>query len=235
MAEEQAVVSVADLLLRHGLVTREDLNKANTIRRNEDKTLGRVLYEMKVVNEQRKLALFKKHFGLEVVSLADFQIDPQDLGVLPRSFCERNCLVAVMRDHGSLVVAIEDPTNVVVLDEAANFSGMSVHPVIASCGEILGALEHYPEKRAEDDELSRAERSRSNKLQWIHDFCFAALAVLPIPIYFVLLATVKRVADFISGLEKYEMMLVSFLLWALWAVTIFEIDGLTFSRKRERH
>jgi len=233
MAEEQAVVTVPDLLLRHGLVTREHLNEANRRKREEDKTLGRILFEMDVVNEARKLALFKEHFGLEVVQLGDFKIAPEDMMMLPRSFCERNCLVAILRERGSLVVAIEDPTNVLVLDEAATLSSMTIHPVIASCKDILAALKQYPE-RQEESELDLEARARERRRGLVHDLLFALVVLMPIPAFFLALAQVDSLQRFfINQLETYEKVLVFFLAWALWAAVVYEVDGLLLRRQRQ--
>ncbi len=232
MAEEQAVVSVADLLLKHGLVTREVLNEANRRRREEDRPLGYVLFEMKAVNEQKKLELFRQHFGLEVVSLEDFQIDPFDLGRLPKSFCERNCMAGILVDHGTLVVAIEDPTNVVVLDEAASLSNMSIHPVIASVPDILTALSHYPDKTAEEEEAA-VQSSRNRKAGLFHSLIFVFLLILPIPLLISGIMYIKDLQTFYKDLEQYEKYLVFFLAWALWAATVYELDGLIWSRRRE--
>jgi len=232
MAEEQAVVSVPDLLLRHGLVTRETLNEANRRKREQDKPLGRVLFEMQAINESKKLALFKQHFGMEVVSLSDFKISPQDITALPRSFCERNCLVPIMRERGTLVLAVEDPTNIRTLDEAASLSSMPIHAVIASCKDILTALKQYPDKPLDEEpDLETLLRLRRKRI--IHDILFVIVALLPLPIFFVLLAQMQGLQRFfISELETYEKTLVFFLTWALWAAIVYEFDGLILKRMR---
>lgn len=232
MAENQAVVSVPNLLLKHGLVTREALNEANKRKREEDKTLGRILYEMQAVDETRKLDLFKHHFGLEVVSLADFKIDAADLGALPRSFCERNCVVPILRERHSLVLAVEDPTNVVVIDEAASLSGMTIHPVIASCKDIVTALEQYPEKPAEE-EVDVAALERQRRSRQLHYILFFLVTILPIPLSFVLIWQIEVLQQFLRDMERYETILVSFLVWALWGALVYEVDGLLIKRTRE--
>ncbi len=232
MAEEQTVVSVPELLLRNGLVTREQLNEAVRRKRDEDKTLGQILFEMGVINEPKKLELFKRHFGLEVVSLKNFKISPADMTMLPRSFCVRNCLVPILRERGSLIVAIEDPTNVVVLDEAASLASMSIHPVIASCEDVIQSLAHYPEKHPEEATVEQKATIRRQSL--LHDLLFVIAALLPIPIFFGLLAYNQDIQRFfINQLEAYEKILLFFMAWALWAASVYEIDGLILKRSED--
>ena len=142
-------------------------------------------------------------------------------------------MVPILKERGALIVAIEDPTNVIVIDEAANLSSMAIHPVLASCQDIVGALEQYPDKTAEmEADVKELEQQRRQNL--FHDLAFVVVALIPIPIFFLLLKYVEGIQRFfISQLETYEKILVFFLAWALWAATVFELDGLIFKRSKD--
>ena len=236
MAEGVAAGSIGDLLLKNGLVTQEDLAEANRRRREEDKTLGRVLVEMGALDEERKLSLFKEHFGYEVVALEDFEIDPRVLALLPRSFCERHMAAPILRERNTVVLAVEDPSDVLVIDEARDLIGVEIQPVIASCRDILGALQQYPLKDEEGRVIGLAPEQAPLARRIIYYAVNFLVCFFPIPVFFLMLSKWEALqAFYLQQLTEYEQILFTLLCWCLWIVTVYEINGLIFGASRKRY
>jgi hypothetical protein len=229
MAKNATVGDLGDLLVQNGLISAGQLSEAQRRRREEEKSLGRVLYEMGALDEDQKLALLKKRFGYEVVSIEDFEIDPAVLALLPRGFCERHMALPILKERNSLVLAMEDPSDVVIIDEAQGLLAMEVQPVIASCRDILEGLQQYPRAQEIPESKTKAERRES----FGHFVAFFILSVLPIPVFFIMLAFWQSFQHFYMTQvtsTNFERGLFFFLSWSIWAVTLYEVDGLFFSR-----
>ncbi|MCX7011675.1 MAG: hypothetical protein NTW86_03755 [Candidatus Sumerlaeota bacterium] len=231
MAKEATAGSIGHLLLQNKLVSSEELAEANQRRRAEEKPLGRVLVEMGALDEEKKLALYHQLFGHEIVSLEDFDIDPHVLAILPRSFCERHVLAPILRERNAIVLAVEDPSNVLALDEARDLSGMEIQPVLASCRDILQALQQYPQKDDEGRVIGAEPEPPSRLQQFVHLGIVFLIAILPIVIPFIAFWQEPNLGYAFTAFfrnDRFEMVLFPFLCWALWLVTIYEVHGLIF-------
>jgi len=236
MAKEATAGSISHLLLQHRLVSSEELEEANRRRRAEEKPLGRVLMEMGALDEEKKLALYHQHFGHEIVSLEDFDIDPRVLAILPRSFCERNLLAPILRERNSIVLAVEDPSNVLALDEARDLSGMEIQPVLASCRDILQAIQQYPLKDEDGRVIGAPAEAPSRLREFIHMSIVFVFAILPIVLVYTVFIKIPTFGYAYYGFFKtrFEQRLFILLAWTLWLVTIYEVHGLIFGSSRSR-
>jgi hypothetical protein len=235
MADQESAGGLGQILLKNSLITEDELAEANRRRRIEDKTLGRVLVEMGVLEEQKKMSALKQMLGHEIVSLEDFEIDPQVLGLLPKSFCERHMAVPILREGNAIVLAMEDPSDIVAVDEARDLAGLEVRPVITTCKDILNSIAQYPRRDEQGRIVGLEGEEESDKFinQAIYFSTHFLLAILPIPVFFYFLRGSQDLQKFVTGMDTFERVLFLVLCWGVWAVTLYEIDGLVFGRFRK--
>ncbi len=237
MADQDSVGGLGQILQNNSLITEDELAEANRRRRVEEKTLGRVLVEMGVLEEQRKMSALKQMLGHEIVSLEDFEIDPQILGLLPRSFCERHMAVPILQEGNAIVLAMEDPSDIIAVDQARDLSAMEVRPVITTCKDILNSIAQYPQRDEQGRIIGLAEEEEEPD-QFINRAIYFSthflLAILPIPTFFYFLNGSQELQKFVTEMDTFERVLFLVLCWSVWAVTLYEIDGLVFGRSRKR-
>ncbi len=80
----------------------------------------------------------------DACSLLDLQgcdIDPHVVRLVPREMARRFCVAAVGRDGDTLLLAMEDPLDVIACDTVAANTGYEVKPVGASRDQILGLID----------------------------------------------------------------------------------------------
>jgi len=139
---------LGELLLERGAVTAEQLQGALQLQRQSGNRLGAALVAMGVLTEDALVDALAEALNLQVVSLADLQVDPDALRALRDRFCNANDLFPVsLRAEGSsmqLTVAMADPLNLPAIEEIEFTTGFKVLPRLASLSQVRGAIRaHY--------------------------------------------------------------------------------------------
>jgi type IV pilus assembly protein PilB len=135
---------LADVLLDEGLITEEDLRRARVQQEQTGKSLGRVLIEMALFTESDLVAALARHLGLEFVELSEQPVDTLAASLIPEQLARRHCVLPVgFDDDGRLVLAMSDPANVLAIDDVRTATDRDVRTVVATRGDILGAIERY--------------------------------------------------------------------------------------------
>jgi type IV pilus assembly protein PilB len=77
------------------------------------------------------------------LELARLEIDPHIVRLIPREMARRFRLVAVAQENEALLVAMEDPLDVIATDTVAANTGFEIRPRAADPEQILAAIEKY--------------------------------------------------------------------------------------------
>ena len=76
--------------------------------------------------------------------LKDLKIDPDIFEKIPAKFACHYKVIPIKFEDGTLTLAIEDPLDLIILDDISLFLGLKIEPVSASRADILEAIrEHY--------------------------------------------------------------------------------------------
>jgi hypothetical protein len=228
--------NIGDLLLREGLITNSQLDLALERQRQTDQPLVRILVESGALDETRRLNFFKRQFGVPLVSLANLKIDQLLYTYIPPQIARKNHLVPIKLDRDGLVVAMEDPSDLIVLDNLKEIVGLRIKPVIASSSEIVKMLEGYPEEK-----VAGPQETRAAKFDFV--VAFLSYAFLPLMSAAVLGGIIllilfshsaqlwlrNQLADSITkSSEVFTLFLYFFLTWGVWTIIMYEIRGLVF-------
>ncbi|MBR7130591.1 MAG: Flp pilus assembly complex ATPase component TadA [Lentisphaeria bacterium] len=99
-----------------------------------------------VVDYDNLITMLAGQYGMEVVSLQDFDIPQEVIDSLRADYARYYQVIPVSNDGSWLTVAMEDPTDVEKLDTLRYLLGSDVDAVIAPEKQILAALDkYYPE------------------------------------------------------------------------------------------
>lgn len=231
MEKLEAQKDLGMLLLEEGLITAEQLASARSVQMNREKSIGRALVDMSILTEEAKMVFLKKKFGCEIVDIGDMQISPHILARLPRSYAEKHCCVPLLIEENKLVLAMEDPTDLVIIDEIQNQTGLEVTPVLATVNDIHRVTLQYPQltqKRA-DRVVRRARSPFWDK--YLRPFILLLVAVAPLIFFWASVKFIDQVGNwFLRMADPFDVALYLVLGFALWAILIWEIDGLIFGR-----
>ena len=141
-----ARVSLEELLLRHGAITQEHLEKAKQEQRTIGGDIGRVLVDLGFITEDLLIRAWAHQLGISRVAPDTMSLGEDLLQAIPVHVCERFGIVAVGRDPrtNALLVATNDPTNPEHLRAIALAVGGDVLPLAATADSIeRGIRRHY--------------------------------------------------------------------------------------------
>ena len=137
---ERKDVPLGTLIFRAGLLSEEQLEEALQDAINRGRRLGQVLLERGLLQESDLSRLLAEQRGLEFVSLKDQALDPNARALLPQEVAWINHALPLRVEGGSVVVAIEDPTDEVVMRNVKSVLAHDVHFVVATRSEIQEVL-----------------------------------------------------------------------------------------------
>ena len=100
----------------------------------------RVLVAEGMVDETALVKALGHHIGVDFISLADTTIDPAAAALIPESLARRYGVIPVRFEDESLIVAMVDPGNVLVVDDVRAITGRRVVARIATRADIEDAI-----------------------------------------------------------------------------------------------
>ncbi|MBI5743235.1 MAG: Flp pilus assembly complex ATPase component TadA [Elusimicrobia bacterium] len=132
---------LGEMLVTAGLVTAAQLNEALEMQRATGSKLGHLLVHKKFIEERKLLEFLSKQFGIEFVDLRGLELKEDLLKIIPENIARRYGLIAVEKTENRLKVAMEDPLNIVILDDLKMMTGYDIKPVFGSESDIVAAID----------------------------------------------------------------------------------------------
>jgi type IV pilus assembly protein PilB len=138
---------LGDMLVESGLVTPEEVQAALADQKTSGRRLGRILIGMGLVSETQ----VKHHLAIQMkisfVDLSHYLVDPVVARLLPEAFCREHTLVALKRVDRHLFVAMDDPLNLIALDDIQTSTGLLVRPRFANASGIVAKIDEVYAQR----------------------------------------------------------------------------------------
>jgi len=133
-------MSIADILLKKGLVTPSDLTGAMELRKSDGLRLDRALVKLGFVTEEKLLEVISEQLSIPMIDIASVDISNDALSAVPPKFVFRKQIVPISREDGKLTVATSDPFDLYSFDELRLMTGLEIHPVLAPHDEIAKVI-----------------------------------------------------------------------------------------------
>ena len=134
---------IGDLLLREGLITQDQLNKALQEQRNNGTRVGYNLVKLGYVKETDLTRMLARQHKMPAVDLTKFQVDPRIAKLIPGELAIKHSVLPLKRDGRTLTVAMSDPATMSVLDDIKFITRLDIFPVIAGEFTLRNAIEKF--------------------------------------------------------------------------------------------
>src|SRR6187455_1910783 len=136
-------VRIGELLLKEKRITPEQLQEALNYQRQNGGKLGFNLIKLGYVKDDEITALLSKQYGVPSINLAQFEIDPAVIKLIPAETAQKYQIIPLSRSGATLTIAMTDPTNVFAMDDIKFMTGYNVEPVVASETAVVDAITKY--------------------------------------------------------------------------------------------
>jgi type IV pilus assembly protein PilB len=146
MAREK-YLRLGELLIKEGLLTKEQLEKAIALQGKEGGRLGEVLVKLGLIKEEQVVTILGKQLNIPYFSLGTGMLKPAvDQGLeelISKDFAVKNIVLPLSRTLKSLTCAMYDPLDLILIDNLKKLSGCEINPVIATKSDIIKAIEEF--------------------------------------------------------------------------------------------
>lgn len=222
------------LLLDRHQITQEQLDAAHERQKENEQPIGRILVDMGALTDEGRLGFLRSEFGYEIVDTSNLTISQSILGHILFPYAEKNLCVPILIEEGQLVVVMDDPTNVMVLDEIRAQCGMDLLPVIAPAEQTDRILSMYPHLTDAQTQAIKRLAGPSCRFRIIHSIFFVFLMLLPFIVAYVSVKTNSNaLSRWLTSRSPFDAMLYLLLFFLLWSMTLWEIDSLIFKSRRK--
>src|ERR671938_1948724 len=136
---------IGDLLIREGLITKEQLDKALQEQRQNGTRVGYNLVKLGFVKETDLTRMLARQYRMPAVDLSRFEVDPRIAKLIPADLATKHLVLPLKRDGRTLTVAMADPTNLGVIDDLKFITRYDIFPVIAGEYTLRNAIEKFYE------------------------------------------------------------------------------------------
>lgn len=136
---------LGDLLVREGLVTREQLAVALQEQQESGTRVGYNLVKLGYVKETDLTKMLARQYRMPAVDLSSFEVDPRIARLIPGEMATRHLVLPLKRDGRTLTVAMVDPSGASVLEDLKFITRCDIFPVIAGEYTLRNAIERYYE------------------------------------------------------------------------------------------
>jgi general secretion pathway protein E len=139
-----------EILLEKGVVHPEQVNEALELQKIRKKRVGELLLDLGYVEEEHVLEALSEQFGIPFEMNLDGQIDAALTTKVPINFIRQYNMVPYRKNGTAYYVAVNDPMNLLPLDDLRLLLGGPVQPVLCSKTDINRIIDTYFEQQGEN-------------------------------------------------------------------------------------
>lgn len=137
---------LGDLLIDLGLISENNLNAVLEKQKITKKKLGEILIEEKYLTEREFFEVLEFQLGVPYVDLDRFSIESDAPKLITANLAKRHTVIPVSIVDETLTLAMNDPLDLLAIDDVKLATKLEVKPVIAGKHAILDAIDFFYEK-----------------------------------------------------------------------------------------
>ncbi|MBN1794352.1 MAG: hypothetical protein JW844_05255 [Candidatus Omnitrophica bacterium] len=136
---------LGEILIDWNIINHEQFRQVEEMQRAEFNRMlsGEILVELKIAREEDVTRALIAQYNLPYISVDDYDISKEVLGLVPGEICERNMLMPLDRFNHTLVIAMSNPLDTQAIEEVRAISGCSVQTFIATASGIERNIKKY--------------------------------------------------------------------------------------------
>jgi hypothetical protein len=151
---------LGELLVAARLIDQIQLTVALGMQKQSKLKLGRQLLKLGFVRERDLSHILKEQLGIRL-TLADGDINPEAVKAVPEDLAFKHMVMPVAYDGKTIMLAMEDPSNLEVVDALGFHLGKRIRPVRALEWDIENALLKYYHDFSDDELGQLTTKSKS--------------------------------------------------------------------------
>ncbi|MFA4842975.1 MAG: ATPase, T2SS/T4P/T4SS family [Candidatus Omnitrophota bacterium] len=144
---KEKYLRLGELLVKEGLLSGAQLEKAISVQKQEGGRLGEILVKLGLIKEEQMVTVLGKQLKIPYFALGTGMLRPAtDQGLerlVPQDLAIKDSVLPLSRTLRSLTVAMADPLDLMLIDNLRKITGCEINPVIATKSDITKAVEEF--------------------------------------------------------------------------------------------
>ncbi len=134
---------LAKLLVKENLVTVDQIKSAIEEHRDSGLGLGESLVDLGYIQESELVQFLSREYGVPIIQIEKYNIEDRFINLIPKQTAVTNNLLPINLNGSDLIVAMSDPSNILLLDDLSFVTGHNIKPVVSSERSIREAINKY--------------------------------------------------------------------------------------------
>lgn len=135
---------VIDLLLKKGLVTQDDVDRAKNDAKSTGLTVEKSLEKLGMVTEEDIACAMAEELGVPFIDLKEYILDTEVVKLVTEAMAKEYKTIPIFRVDETLTVAMANPRDIIAIDEIRNKTKCSnIDTVLSSEDAIAKAIDQY--------------------------------------------------------------------------------------------
>jgi len=155
-------LKIGDMLLKAGLISGEQLDKALAEQKTSGSRIGSILVKQGFISEDEIVQFLSKQFNVPAVNLREYKIDPTLIKLVPSQIAQKYGVLPLSRLGRVLTMAVVNPNDALAMDDIKFSTGFDVKPAVASEAAIWEAIDkHYGSAGMLEDMMKSLEQEET--------------------------------------------------------------------------
>ena len=145
------------ILVHEGKISESQLNAALAEQKIRKDKLGVVLLDQGIITEDELIKVYSMQLGYDLASDEElFSADSDVVESIPEDFARQNMILALRKSSNAIVVAMEDPEDLVAIDSLKRLTNLNPEVLVAGPSALNRALDQIYGKIRQAGEVEEA-------------------------------------------------------------------------------
>jgi len=132
---------IGDILIHEGIIDQSQLSEALEDQKIKKDKIGHILLGKGYITENSLASAFSMQLGFKIISGEDLLNSDEDVvAMLSEDFSKENLVIAVKKTDTKIILAMEDPENLEIIDAVKKMTNLNPEVHVASKSDIENAL-----------------------------------------------------------------------------------------------
>ena len=154
-------IRIGELLVRHKIITEEQLRTALAEQKRSGSKLGGTLVELGYLSKTGFLRFLAQQLQVPYIDLRRYQINEEIVRLLPEIHVRRFRALVLAEQRDGLLVGMADPTDIFAFDELRRLLQRPIHPAVVGEDDLLDIVDRIYRRT---DEISHIAGELSEEL-----------------------------------------------------------------------
>ena len=135
--------SICARLVDAGIITQDQLKEALEIQKTSKQLIGTILTQLGYCTEEDIARMLAKKTGYKYISIDEVGVNIAVANLITPEFALRNNVLPIYEEEGVVYVAMQNPNDILTVDNLRMITGYEVTPVVAADMELRAAIENF--------------------------------------------------------------------------------------------